>query len=53
MPPVTFASLVFLQQLKACLPTTWESSGHQLFVSAFMLASKVICNNTYSNQFRH
>jgi len=25
------------------------SSGHQLFISAFML-SKIICNNTYSNK---
>ncbi|KAG1903316.1 uncharacterized protein F5891DRAFT_947422, partial [Suillus fuscotomentosus] len=24
-----------------------RSSGHRLFVSAFMLASKVICDNTY------
>ncbi|KAG1829448.1 hypothetical protein EV424DRAFT_1316696 [Suillus variegatus] len=26
------------------------SSGHHLFVSAFMLTSKVICDNTYSNK---
>jgi hypothetical protein len=25
-------------------------SGHRLFISAFMIASKVICNDTYSNK---
>ena len=53
MPPVTFAALIFLQQLKARFLTAWGSSDHRLFVSAFMLASKVICDDTYSNQFRH
>ncbi|KAG2740190.1 hypothetical protein P692DRAFT_20753865, partial [Suillus brevipes Sb2] len=43
---VTFAAL----QLKACFPTARGSSGHRLFVSAFMLASKVICDDTYSNK---
>ncbi|KAG1789235.1 hypothetical protein EV424DRAFT_1624410 [Suillus variegatus] len=38
------------QLLKARFPTAWGSSGHRLFVSAFMLASKVICDNTYSNK---
>ena len=27
-----------------------RSSGHHLFVSVFMLASKAICNDTYSNK---
>ena len=45
-----FASLILLQRLKAYFPTAWRSSGHRLFVSAFMLASKVICDNTYSNK---
>ncbi|KAG1897518.1 uncharacterized protein F5891DRAFT_957020, partial [Suillus fuscotomentosus] len=26
------------------------SSGHCLFISAFMLASKVICDDTYANK---
>ena len=43
-PSVTFAALVLLQRLKAHFPTTWGSSGHRLFVSTFMLASKVICD---------
>ena len=53
MSPVTFAALIFLQQLKARFLTARKSSDHRLFVSAFMLASKVICDDTYSNQFRH
>ncbi|KAF5311404.1 hypothetical protein D9611_011597 [Ephemerocybe angulata] len=47
---VTFASLVLLQRLKARFPTTHGSSGHRLFISAFMIASKVICDDTYSNK---
>ncbi|KAF8434992.1 hypothetical protein L210DRAFT_3409429 [Boletus edulis BED1] len=47
---VTFAALVLLQRLKARFPTARGSSGHRLFISAFMLASKVICDDTYSNK---
>ncbi|KAH0835729.1 hypothetical protein J3R83DRAFT_9552 [Lanmaoa asiatica] len=47
---VTFAALVLLQRLKARFPTAWGSSGHRLFISAFMIASKVICDYTYSNK---
>ncbi|KAI6007711.1 hypothetical protein F5J12DRAFT_905565 [Pisolithus orientalis] len=49
-PSVTFAALVLLQRLKARFPTARGSSGHRLFISAFMLASKVICDDTYSNK---
>ncbi|KAJ8586031.1 hypothetical protein M405DRAFT_704483, partial [Rhizopogon salebrosus TDB-379] len=35
---VTFTAPVFLQHLKARFPTVWGSSGHCLFVFAFMLA---------------
>ena len=41
---VTFAALVLLQRLKAKFPTARGSSGHRLFISAFMIASKVICD---------
>ena len=47
---VMFAALVLLQRLKARFPTTHDSSGHHLFISAFMIASKVICDDTYSNR---
>ena len=46
-PSITFAALVLLQRLKACFSTTRSSSGHRLFISAFMITSKVICDDTY------
>ncbi len=42
---VTFAALVLLQCLKARFPT-----AHRLFISAFMIPFKVICDDTYSNK---
>jgi Cyclin, N-terminal domain len=47
---VTFATLYLLQRLKACLPAAKGSSGHHLFISAFMLSSKIICDDTYTNK---
>ena len=47
---VTFAALVLLQRLKARFPTACSSSGHHHFISVFMIASKVICDDTYSNK---
>ncbi|KAG2068884.1 hypothetical protein BDR04DRAFT_973814, partial [Suillus decipiens] len=47
---VTFAALILLQWLKVCFLTAQGSSGHHLFISAFMLMSKVIFNDTYSNK---
>jgi len=47
---VTIAALILLQRLKARFPTARGSSGHRLFISAFMIASKVICDDTYSNK---
>ena len=47
---VTFAALVLLQRFKARFPMARGSSGHHLFISAFIIASKVICDNTYSNK---
>jgi len=35
---------------RRCTSPSHGSSGHRLFVSAFMLASKVICDETYSNK---
>ncbi|KAG1857038.1 hypothetical protein DFJ58DRAFT_659236, partial [Suillus subalutaceus] len=39
-----------IQQLKVCIPTAQGSSGHCLFISVFILASKVMCDNTYPNK---
>lgn len=47
---VTFTALVLLQRLKACFPTAKGQSGHRLFISALMIAAKVICDGTYSNK---
>ncbi|KAG6857196.1 hypothetical protein H0H87_008262 [Tephrocybe sp. NHM501043] len=47
---VIFASLILLQRLKARFPTARGSSGHRLWISAYMISSKVICDDTYSNK---
>jgi hypothetical protein len=47
---VTFALLVSPQCLKARFPTARSLSGHRLFISAFMIASRVICDDTYSDK---
>ncbi|KAI6097747.1 hypothetical protein EDD16DRAFT_1476527 [Pisolithus croceorrhizus] len=39
-----------LELLKAQFPTTPDLSSHCLFISTFMLASKVICDDTYLNK---
>lgn len=47
---VTFTALVLLQRLKAHFPTAHGSSGRRLFLTAFMIASKVICDAKYFNK---
>lgn len=47
---VVFTSLFLLARLKERFPAARGSSGHRLFISAFMIASKVICDDTYSNK---
>ncbi|KLO05488.1 hypothetical protein SCHPADRAFT_808302, partial [Schizopora paradoxa] len=49
-PSVTYTALALLHCLKMRFAHAPGSSGHQLFLSAFMLASKVVCNDTYSNK---
>ncbi|KAF8970294.1 hypothetical protein BDZ97DRAFT_1638415, partial [Flammula alnicola] len=51
-PAITFTTLVLLRRLKACFPSVRGSSGHRLFISAYayVISSKVICNDTYSNK---
>ena len=36
---------------KVQFPAVYDFSGHCLFISAFMLTSKVICDDTYFNKF--
>ncbi|KAF9642711.1 hypothetical protein BDM02DRAFT_3157548 [Thelephora ganbajun] len=50
MSSVTFAVLYLLQRLRTRFVATCGSSGHRLFISAFMIASKVIFDDTYSNK---
>jgi hypothetical protein len=38
------------EHLKVWFSTAQESSGHSLFISAFMIVLKVICDDTYSNE---
>lgn len=47
---VVFTALFLLARLKERFPAARGSSGHRLFISAFMIASKVICDDTYSNK---
>ncbi|KAJ3519983.1 hypothetical protein NMY22_g12950 [Coprinellus aureogranulatus] len=47
---VTFGALLLLQRLKAHFPAARGSSGHRLFLSAFMLASKFMSDDSYSNK---
>ena len=46
-PSITFAAPVFLQCPKAHFPTARRLLDHHLFVSVFMLASKVICDKLW------
>ncbi|TEB22122.1 hypothetical protein FA13DRAFT_1612688, partial [Coprinellus micaceus] len=49
-PSVTFAALMLLQCLKTRFPDRKSLSGHRLFISALMIASKAIYDVTYSNK---
>ncbi|PWN47214.1 hypothetical protein IE53DRAFT_261704 [Violaceomyces palustris] len=47
---VTHQALFLLKRLKCRFPAARGSSGHRLFISALMLASKSSCDDTYSNK---
>ncbi|KAJ9474630.1 PHO85 cyclin-9 [Pseudozyma hubeiensis] len=47
---VTFQALYLLLRLKIRFPAARGSSGHRLFISALMIASKSSCDDTYSNK---
>ncbi|EJD08050.1 uncharacterized protein FOMMEDRAFT_45689, partial [Fomitiporia mediterranea MF3/22] len=49
-PSVVFTALALLHRLKSRFPAARGSSGHRLFLAAYMLASKVVCDDTYSNK---
>ncbi|KAJ3508313.1 hypothetical protein NMY22_g16655 [Coprinellus aureogranulatus] len=45
---VLFAALVLLQRLKFRCPAAKGPCGHRLFISTFMIASKFLCDDSYS-----
>ncbi|KDQ16511.1 hypothetical protein BOTBODRAFT_106902, partial [Botryobasidium botryosum FD-172 SS1] len=47
---ITFTSLSPLNHLKGHFFATRDSSHHCLFIPAFMIASEIICDDTYSNK---
>ena len=47
---VTFATLYLLQRLKVRFVAARGSSGHRLFIFAFMITSKVICDDCIVGQ---
>lgn len=49
-PSVTYAALVLITRLKCRYPSSQGISGHRLFLVAFMLAAKQMCDDTYSNK---
>jgi hypothetical protein len=46
---VTFAALYLLQHLKPCFPSAKGSLASPIYFS-FMLGSKIICDDTYTNK---
>jgi Cyclin, N-terminal domain len=47
---IALAALYLLKRLHTRYPTTRAMSGHRLFLTAFMLSSKLISDNTYSTK---
>lgn len=47
---VTYSALLLLKRLKMRYPVARGSSGHRLFISAFMLACKTLCDDSYNNK---
>ncbi|TEB27316.1 cyclin-like protein, partial [Coprinellus micaceus] len=49
-PSILYTALIFLQRLKSRFPGIRGSSGHRLILSALILASKFMCDNSYTNK---
>ncbi|KAG9074044.1 hypothetical protein FS749_014439 [Ceratobasidium sp. UAMH 11750] len=47
---VTFCAFYLLSRLKSRFPTVCSASGHRLYISALILASKMIRDGTYLNK---
>ena len=47
---ISYHALLLLKRLKTRYPVARGSSGHRLFISAFMLAAKMVCDDAYNNK---
>ena len=47
---VVYFAMLLLKRLKTQYPVARGSSGHRLFISSFMLASKMLCDDAYNNK---
>ena len=47
---VMYSALLLLKRLKTRFPVARGSSGHRLFISAYMLACKTLCDDSYNNK---
>lgn len=47
---VMYSALLLLKRLKTRYPVARGSSGHRLFISAYMLACKTLCDDSYNNK---
>ncbi|KDQ09811.1 hypothetical protein BOTBODRAFT_81967, partial [Botryobasidium botryosum FD-172 SS1] len=47
---IIFATLFPLNHLKGHFPAARDSFHHRFFIPAFMIASEIICDDTYSNK---
>ncbi|WFD21015.1 hypothetical protein MCAP1_003270 [Malassezia caprae] len=47
---VMYTALLLLKRLKMRYPVARGSSGHRLFISAYMLACKTLCDDSYNNK---
>lgn len=54
-PSVTYATLVLLLRLKGRFPSACglPTSGHRLFITAYMISAKAMIDGTYSNHSWH
>ncbi|KAF6750747.1 hypothetical protein DFP72DRAFT_817422 [Ephemerocybe angulata] len=49
-PCISTLALVLILRLKARIPSSHGNSGHRLFVSAIMIATKTLVDETYTNK---
>lgn len=47
---VMYSALCLLKRLKMRFPIARGSSGHRLFIAAFMLSCKMMCDDSYNNK---